>query len=660
MKSLRSRVPVFLFLLAFSLLFSISEAFAEERILRYTSVAWVNPDASMKVRENILFNVEGKDIKRGIIRVFPVNYKTDTGRSHRTGFDLVSVKLDGQDIPSTTSYVGDNVEIKIGDPDKMLAHGQRTFDIVYKVTGHIRDLKDRDALYWNVTGNDWAFPIDSAGFRLFLPEGAKIMADNAYTGLRGESGRDFMKTEKGSFITTRPLPLHAGFTVAVDWEKGLVTYPEPERTYFSDEQRGSVIAGIPLLALLYFALAWFFFGRDPKMGTIVPQWDPPAGMTPGYMAMLRDRAMKVIPACFTADVLELAVRGYLRLAGKGKKDLSLECTSPDAPGGVLGEIMTSLFAGGRQVINSGLDKLWLSSAWEKMKEVYENKRGADHWWSSLFALVSKKHKNRSNPLNRMNSVASALTALLLLLSVGGLLCLIPGPLDSDAQPLGILSGACLGIGLSWPGLTNLRGLFPGRRSVRASFVKRIMMFFKGVCFSGFGLTTLRVALQEDPSLAGALILATLIVFWFSVYLMPVKSAEAVRQLAQVEGLAMYIRAAERDRLAALNAPEDSPEIFEKLLPYAVALDCADAWCKRFGPLLEQMDYSPGWCADDDRNALDNLRNGEILAGLAGAARIASSYVAPSGGGDGDSWSGGSGTDGGSSGGGSGGGGGHGW
>ena len=68
--------------------------------------------------------------------------------------------------------------------------------------------------------------------------------------------------------------------------------------------------------------------------------------------------------------------------------------------------------------------------------------------------------------------------------------------------------------------------------------------------------------------------------------------------ATMQGLEMYIRAAEKNRLAKLNAPEDTIEKFEELLPYAVALGCADAWQKRFDTVLVELEYAPDWVESD--------------------------------------------------------------
>lgn len=61
-----------------------------------------------------------------------------------------------------------------------------------------------------------------------------------------------------------------------------------------------------------------------------------------------------------------------------------------------------------------------------------------------------------------------------------------------------------------------------------------------------------------------------------------------RLLDEAEGLKLYLSVAERDELAAMQNPADAPERpvldasrYERLLPYAIALDVEDAWTKKF-------------------------------------------------------------------------------
>jgi uncharacterized membrane protein YgcG len=142
------------------------------------------------------------------------------------------------------------------------------------------------------------------------------------------------------------------------------------------------------------------------------------------------------------------------------------------------------------------------------------------------------------------------------------------------------------------------------------------------------------------------------------------TAEGRRVADQIEGYQHYLGVAEEDRLNALNPPEKTPELFERFLPYAIALDVENAWAKRFAGLLaatSTADVASDWysgCHDRSRDPV-TLAN-TLGSGL--AHTIASASTPPgSSGSDNDSSSSSSGSDGGgSSGGGGGGGGGDGW
>ena len=125
---------------------------------------------------------------------------------------------------------------------------------------------------------------------------------------------------------------------------------------------------------------------------------------------------------------------------------------------------------------------------------------------------------------------------------------------------------------------------------------------------------------------------------------------------EIEGFRHYLGVAEKDRLNLLNPPEETPELFEAFLPYALALDVEQKWSERFASVLaaagtadSRGGYSPSFYSGS-HTGMDGVMAASALGGaLTGA--LASSSSAPS------SSSGGGG---GSSGGGGGGGGGGGW
>ena len=162
------------------------------------------------------------------------------------------------------------------------------------------------------------------------------------------------------------------------------------------------------------------------------------------------------------------------------------------------------------------------------------------------------------------------------------------------------------------------------------------------------------------TIAGALILvgtqAMNMVFY---HLLKAPTALGRRLMDQIEGFKMYLSAVEGDRLNTLNPPERTPALFEKFLPYALALGVEQQWSEKFadvlaragtGPGSGSRTYSPGWYSGGGLNR--GLTGFSAALGGAFAGAIASASTAPGS----SSGSGG----GGSSGGGGGGGGGGGW
>ena len=56
----------------------------------------------------------------------------------------------------------------------------------------------------------------------------------------------------------------------------------------------------------------------------------------------------------------------------------------------------------------------------------------------------------------------------------------------------------------------------------------------------------------------------------------------------IEGFKMYLAAAEKDRLQFLHPPEQTPELFESYLPYALALNVENQWADQFTSVFEKI------------------------------------------------------------------------
>jgi hypothetical protein len=90
--------------------------------------------------------------------------------------------------------------------------------------------------------------------------------------------------------------------------------------------------------------------------------------------------------------------------------------------------------------------------------------------------------------------------------------------------------------------------------------------------------------------------------------------------------------AEKDRLNLLNPPEKTPALFEKYLPYALALDVENAWSEQFSEVLAQagteaQPYTPVWYSGSSWDGFHTSRFTDSL-GSSFASAISSSSSAP--------------------------------
>ena len=304
------------------LLLSVFPAFSAEVLENFDAAIKINEDSSLSVTENITAKVENINISRGIIRAFPVEYEDKNGRSVTVGFDVEDVLLDGAPVPWEVSDSGRYKALRIGDPSKIIPRGLHTFTIKYRTTRQIGFYENYDELYWNVTGNQWTFPIIHSTVKVSLPNlpyGEGFSSAEWYVGAYGEKGSpsDAKLGKSRSISITRPLMPGEGYTVVYTWPKGIVTPPPPPR---EDNEKAHVIIGaLTLISMAgWFAFAWRKWGKDPSRKAVIPIFCPPDGESPSFLRFARD--LKSDKTAFTAEILNLAVKGALTIEEEKGED----------------------------------------------------------------------------------------------------------------------------------------------------------------------------------------------------------------------------------------------------------------------------------------------------------------------------------------------------
>ncbi|HUN62335.1 MAG TPA: hypothetical protein VMU53_10110, partial [Candidatus Sulfotelmatobacter sp.] len=77
------------------------------------------------------------------------------------------------------------------------------------------------------------------------------------------------------------------------------------------------------------------------------------------------------------------------------------------------------------------------------------------------------------------------------------------------------------------------------------------------------------------------------------YLLKAPTFTGRRVMDQVEGFKMFLGAVDGDRLNRAMPPQQTPAVFERFLPYALALDVEQDWAEKFSTLLAGAGTTPG-------------------------------------------------------------------
>jgi len=619
-----------------------------ESILSFKSEIKVNGDGWLNVTETIRVQAEGDQIKRGIYRDFPQAYKLKWGFKQIRPFEVIAVRRNGRAEEFKIMKMRYGTRVRIGSADYELPHGKvQEFQIEYQTNRQlITNDGGADELYWNVTGNEWGFPIHEIEAKVVLPEGIVVERAFAWTGSYREQGQDSesrMERNVAFSKSLRVMDAGEGMTMIVRWPTGqLAAVAYEERGLFKDN--GLLIFGIAAVGagLITYLVMWFVVGVDPPTGVIIPRWEPPAGFTPGGVRYLRN--MVFDDKCFTAGILGLAAEGKLKVTGK-EGAYSLKRLNTEVPKErVAAVLMNKLF---RSVSKVDLD----GSDFEKVSLAHE-----------LYAQALAKRVDENYFLANFNSWLPGLA-----LGLAGIGCMLRASFQGlptllsmafllvvGAMTMSTMSSVLLTVrSRGWKGL---KACLPGASIALVFWILAVFLFF-----------------YHAGAWAG---ISSLIVYFSSflfLHLIKQPTMKGRQILDEIEGFREYLRVAEEDRLHLENPPEKTPELFDRFLPYAMALDVEQEWSEKFDEVLkkaargsghgeERSDYLPGYISGSFQTGTSSFSSSSMTGALTSAlteAAVAPAATGSSGGsygGGGGGFSGG----GGYSGGGGGGGGGGGW
>lgn len=314
-KYLLNKKQAILILLVFLFVFSFSKVDAQEKIENFQSDIRIQKDSSLIVEENISYRFSDQKENHGIFREIPLKFESDS-ETKTINIEVLSVSKNGSTEPYQITDKGDILNIKIGDPNKLVL-GIENYSINYKVEGALNYLENKNELYWDVTGNDWNLSIENVDTTVYLP--SKVKENNldlfCYQGRFKSSEKCNVnkvsgEVDKIDFNSTRTLKPREGLTVAVGFPKNMVDGPgflSILSNWFSDNWDWMFF----VFVFSFMFWRWYMRGKDPEIGPITARYSPPEGFSPILVGSIIDG--RVHSRDITAGLIYLAQKGVISI-----------------------------------------------------------------------------------------------------------------------------------------------------------------------------------------------------------------------------------------------------------------------------------------------------------------------------------------------------------
>ena len=530
------RIVFCAFLVFFSVAFFAPEVLAAEQIRSYDVEIRLNQDASATVTEKISLTVKHKKIKRGIYR--------DLKKTGRMSYDVVEVLRDSRKELFFIETDGSLFRINTGG-DKYIPKGDAVFTITYRVRNILKGFKNHDELYWNVTGNHWSFPIERATAKIIAPDGATATEYKSFQGVTKSTAP--ASFANGVFSSTTQLYPGEGLTVAVGYAKGFFSTPKP---LFDPD---ALLKAAYVILFAYLGVTWYFYGRDPEKGAIMPRYDILPKISPAFEGYIAGYGTDPERLAAIA-LLQGCVSKFLKITPKEKKSFVVD---------KLREPQTKE----EKIIDKTLSFPQKISSEEGMKlnnlqenlALYYSSRSPSYFESNTFWLLTAY------------CVFFVLTALLFFLTVE----------DPTENEVGIRVFIFFFILLSAASYHIQKRICAGRLSFQ-------IPFFLFVLF-----------LQSFVFLHIFFLVCPLPVFIFSItgtialavygYLIKRPFDRGTKILEHLDGIKMF--------LDAVNLYPETFDDMEKLLPFAVLLGMEKQYNRKTKELIEKFHMAPQWFYD---------------------------------------------------------------
>lgn len=556
----------------------------------------------------------------GFYRHLPFDYGDIKVRiSNITASDTLSISRDW-----------DYVTLRLGDANRTVT-GRQSYSIGYRYDIGGDGNTDYDEFYYNLVGDGWEVPIGEYSFTITFPkpiDEEKISFTTGKWGSTSSQGVEWSLSGDSLTLSGRITPIGANeaLTVRVEMEEGYFK----ERFNYEGLYRLFYWVLMPLTIILALTI-WHRYGRDKDL-IIVPQFDPPEGMSPLDVGYLIDGSLDSHDV--TAMLFYWADKGCLTIVEEDKEVTFIRGWDPKGASSHEMKLYKDFFSYGK----GGVVKV--KDLEGKFVESYKK-----------IAQQVKKYYTKERALESAESLKMK-KIILLLLAVPALgYALSFGGNFVDAKTLYLFFASLISGAIFYILLLRVDGQWyimkRAKQILKIGAIAFVALFSLLFLFYSVGgeITYGEVALII-LTLLGNLSIAFLAVITKQ------RSSFGQRHLELILGLRDFIDKVEMDQLKRMIKEE--PQFYYRVLSFAIVLRLEKKWAKKFDNITLEP---PTWYVGSSRATWNAIAVSSILSRTTSTMGSVYKHIPSSGTGSrgfGGSFSGGGGFSGGGFGGGGGG------
>lgn len=242
---------------------------AREHVPYLLATLNILPSGLIQVQEDITVVANGQKLKHGLTKVLPKFSISRAGVKKKLDIQLLSVAVNGSDLPYILEEIGDFIYIKPRQ-EYILQPGVYTYTFKYLLDRKLWYYDDFTEFYWDAAGSYLNLVITSANAIVAIPDGKSFLSQRVMTGYPkylSDKRAVIASLDDNAlgFASVTPILPHEGMHILVSLDRNVFMEPPFGRKFvwFVTDYGDALFALAGLAAILIsYMLSWKYLKRN--------------------------------------------------------------------------------------------------------------------------------------------------------------------------------------------------------------------------------------------------------------------------------------------------------------------------------------------------------------------------------------------------------------